>query len=631
MERLKKIPNYGSAKVRKLSNHLLQSYLDQVYSRTSKLFLVLMPLQWIGAFIAAWIVSPFSWSGSRSELHVHVWISLLLGGALAILTMYTILTKPEKASTRHIVAISQMLFSSLFIHLSGGRIETHFHIFGSLAFLSIYRDWKVLVTATLVAVVDHALRGHYWPESVYGVYTTSNWRTLEHAAWILFEDAVLILACKKAYLELKNIAHSQALLESTKEIIEEQVVRRTRDLLESQDNLKLARDKALELSKVKTDFLANMSHEIRTPLNGIIGTIDLVMEDKLSREQFEMLQTSHRSAKSLLTIINDILDVSKMESGKFTISPTKFDIDHFMAECEGMVRPLNEGNNLTIVMSKTQQVPKYVLCDETRLRQVLLNLIGNSIKFTSRGGGILVLFDAVKRDENILELRCSVSDSGKGIDQSKQELIFEAFSQEDNTIARNYGGTGLGLAISKNIVELMGGRLWVKSREEIGSTFQFFVLTNVVDQQVAPLDQQAIPAVNPADNANFNILLAEDNLVNQKITCRLLRNRGYNVTAVINGQFALNALSEERFDLVLMDVQMPVMDGIEAIKLIRGSEKAWSNIPIIALTAHALSGDRENMLALGANGYLSKPIDKPVFFKEIAALIDSKGAASKPS
>jgi signal transduction histidine kinase/CheY-like chemotaxis protein len=581
---------------------LLSRYLDKIYTQGNFFFCCLLLSQWIAGIALAFFMAPHNPDG-KFEVHSSVWTFFIWGGILAVLPVTTAIRYPRNPLTRHLIAISQMLFSVLYIYLSGERIETYFHVFGSLALLAMYRDWKVIVSATLVIACDHFLRGVFWQAFL----------------WISFEDSILILACKKLVSELTSIAESQAMLESTKEIIEEHVARRTQDLLVAQEDLKAARDKAIELAKVKSEFLANMSHEIRTPLNGVIGTLDIVLESELNSEQQDFLRTGYISAKSLLTIINDILDVSKMEAGKFVLSPIVFDLDRFLDDCEKMMHSLISERNITLVINRSAEVPKYIYVDEVRLRQVLLNLIGNSVKFTDRGGGILLTIDAKQFQKGKIELHFSVSDSGRGIEKNKCDLIFEAFSQADNTIARKHGGTGLGLTISKTIVEMMGGHLSVKSKENVGSTFQFYIMAEEgsLAQVIQSEDHNLISQMN---SKKSHILLAEDNPVNQKITAKLLQNRGFTVKIVENGALALEALSISSFDLVLMDVQMPVMDGIEAIKQIRKCDKAWSNIPIIALTAHAVSGDKENLLAIGANSYVSKPIDKIEFFREIAHL-----------
>jgi len=395
------------------------------------------------------------------------------------------------------------------------------------------------------------------------------------------------------------LAASEKQIQENRELLEKRIKERT-------SQLEQAMRAAQKANEAKSEFLANVSHDLRTPMNGVLGMLDIALDHELAPEVRDQLQTANRCARSLLLLLNDLLDMSKIEAGRMTLEKIPFDVRTLLEDCVKSHQPKAAENHVELRFEVSPEVPEQIAGDPLRIRQILWNLIGNAVKFTEDGAVTVRIGHRPAREGRSM-LEITVQDTGTGIPADKLLSIFEKFTQADGSVTRRFGGTGLGLAITKKLVELHHGELRVESQLGHGSTF---IATIEYDAREGSPEAVPIQSAAPAMAAyrGARILVVEDNRVNQKVVTAVLGKRGFAIELANDGREALAKLEQSgNFDLILMDVQMPVLDGLEATRMIR-KDPRWRTVPIVAMTAHAMSGDRENCLEAGMNAYVSKPV-----------------------
>ncbi len=412
---------------------------------------------------------------------------------------------------------------------------------------------------------------------------------------------------------LDNLAQSKEAIHHANKYLEDKISQRTKELELEVEQRKLAQLEAEKSSDTKSLFLANMSHEIRTPMNGIIGTLELLTHESLSEKQMQLVNVASSSGQHLLDLINDILDISKFDAGKITLENIDINLSKFICDVHSMFAIRAEDKKIEFTYHLDDAAPKWVKGDRTRIWQVLINLIGNSIKFTNKGY-VRLAINLIKKTDTHATLRFDIADTGIGIKEEHRKNIFNAFEQADNTTTRQFGGTGLGLALSQRLIELMGGTIEIESTYGEGSLFHFNIDLEIADINT---DTEKTENHHTADSLQGHILLVEDNTVNQFITQSMLTKLGLTSDIANNGQEALNHLAQNHYDLILMDMHMPVMDGITATTAIRALNNEKANTHIIALTANVLQEDIKKCYEAGMNDYLSKPIDLSLLNKTL--------------
>jgi two-component system, sensor histidine kinase and response regulator len=694
------------------ADELFAEQQQEIYRNTDQLFARLMFCQWLGAIVIALIVSPLTWAGQSSAIHIHVWAAIFLGGAISIFPIWMTRVWPGAAITRYVIAVAQMLMSALLISVTGGRIETHFHVFGSLVILSFYRDWRVLIPATIVVALDHFVRGIYWPYSVYGVLTATPWRSIEHAAWVVFEDVFLVISCLRSIREMRSIANRTAALEASeqgfRQIFEEgpigiavvdldqrfvkvnpsvcqmmgyseeellqrntlelthpddvsndqgvakslregasrcsfekRYLRKDKELLwvtltasiirdkngephhyltmmkdiserkRVEQALHAAKEEADRANRAKSEFLSRMSHELRTPLNAILGFGQLLERQEPTEVQKNRVGHIMNAGRHLLNLINEILDIARVESGRLQFSLEPVLVEQAVDEAIDLVRPLAAERKIQIERTDLIGPSPSVLADRQRLKQVLLNLLANAVKYNRDAGRVIV--DLAPQPDQ--RFRISISDEGSGIPADKRGRLFSPFDRLGAELTASEG-TGLGLALSKRLVETMGGAIG-ESAPASGSCFwiEFPLVKGAVDR----LDSSRIATTQllTLDGEVKTLLYIEDNLSNLSLVEHLLGEcPPIKLISAMQGLLGLELAQRHKPDLILLDVHLPDIGGAEVLARLR-AEQLTRDIPVVVLSADATKSQVDRLLAAGANGYLTKPLDVDHFVKVI--------------
>ncbi len=669
------------------AEELFREHQRSIYRRTDRMFAVLLVCQWLaGIGLALWI-SPLTWTGRMSAIHPHLWAALGLGSLITVFPVALALLRPGDAVTRHSIAVGQMLWSALLIHLTGGRIETHFHVFGSLAFLAFYRDWRVLLTGTVVVAADHFLRGWLWPESAYGTVVYSQWRWLEHAGWVVFEDIVLLKGCFRGIREIRDLASRQAETEQSSEKRYETLVNSVEGIvweaqaenmaftlvsrqaevllgypsskwLESHDFWKTlihpedrarveasfvkrtAEAKPFEeeyrlqsaagrlfwvrnaisviaeegrpvllrgvitditerkrVEAMKSDFISTVSHELRTPLTSIRGALGLItggVVGPLPSKARAMLEIASKNSERLVNLVNDILDISKIESGRMVYKLKTLDFSALVTKTLEANR--SYGQTYGVTFEWADQAPgAFVVGDEDRLIQVLTNLLSNACKFSPRGGVVRL---SLERKGS--ELRVAVADRGQGIPEEFKSRIFQKFAQADNTDGRQGKGTGLGLNICKAMTEQMGGKIAFSSEKGFGTSFWVDFPEKVREVSKTPASAPSRPT----------LLICEDDQDIALILRATLDCAGFDAEIAGSAREAREMLSRKHYVGMTLDLGLPDENGLSLLKSLREKPETRT-LPVIIVSAYIdearqnLSGD-----AFGIVDWIEKPIDE---------------------
>ncbi|MFL6541322.1 MAG: ATP-binding protein [Chthoniobacterales bacterium] len=690
------------------AEELFQQHRQEIFRNTDQLFARLMLVQWIAAIVAAVIITPQTWGGTGPQSQLHVWTAIMMGAAISLFPIWMTRARPGSVATRQVIAVAQMLMSALLISLTGGRIETHFHVFGSLVILSFYRDWRVLVPATIVVALDHFLRGIYWPYTVYGVMAASPWRSIEHAGWVVFEDIFLVISCLRSIREMRSIANRTAALEANeknfRQIFEEaptgmaviglderflqantticsmlgyseeelgtrtesyfthvEDVARSREMAEqmrkgmdrsametrylrkngeivwarrtaclvrdeegkprhflimvddiseqkrAEEALHQAKADADRANHAKSEFLSRISHELRTPLNAILGFSQLIERQSVTEKERGRVSHIVKAGRHLLKLINEVLDISRIDAGNFQVSLEPVCLADAVAESVDLIRPMAAERSIEIASDAVPRDGCHVTADQQRLKQVLLNLLGNGVKYTPVGGKLTLA--SVRMGDG--RVRLEIEDNGEGIPPDKVARLFTPFDRlgaEHSEVE----GTGLGLALSQRLMQAMNGEIGVTSAIDQGSTF--WVELPFAESPLKAVEQQRV-AVAPeeAPRARRTVLYIEDNLSNLTLMQQVLAGfPDIELLSAMQGRVGIDLARKHSPDVILLDLHLPDLPGWEVLNRLRAHE-ATSEIPVMVISADATARQIQRLLAAGAQRYLTKPIDLAEF------------------
>ncbi len=607
---------------------LVQDQLASIARQTDRMFALLMGLQWVAAVAAALWLSPRTWSGTHSAVHPHVWAAVFLGGALALFPIYLAVRHPGSALSRHTIAVAQMLWSALLIHLTGGRIETHFHVFGSLAFLACYRRPSVLLTATVVVLLYHVIFGQWWPQSIYGSPTVNVWETCEHAFWVLFEDIFLWLSMRRSLFDKRKLADHQARMEHDHELTEHEVQVRTRELnVEIADRKQLQaeleqRDEQLRQShklEAVGSLAGGIAHEFNNLLQAIRGYTKYGMEGLSPDEcRYQDLEQVIKAADRAAALTRQLLGFSRRQ----VLERVNLDPREVITELAQMLRPLiGEHIELEVAPASAMGV---LHADRGLLQQMLLNLCINARDAMPDGGRLVLKTERVDLNDRYCEfhpmakpgayLLFSVADTGSGMSPEVRQRIFEPFFT-----TKGVGkGTGLGLAMVYGGVQQHGGMINVYSEVGLGTTFRIYLpITVGID---ASLDEQPTERTSGGQET---ILIAEDEPIVRDLAVRILTRAGYSVLVASDGAEAVE-LFEANVDavsMVLLDAVMPKLTGHQAYARIRLTNP---NLPVVFCTGYDPDTGQIKVLVDEGVRVVQKPFDPDVLLRVVRELLDAQ-------
>jgi signal transduction histidine kinase len=614
---------------------IYQEQLDINRSHTDRRFAWLMGIQWLAGIGAALWISPRTWEGQYSQIHLHVWDAFFLGGIISVFPVFLAINYPGATLTRHVIAAGQMLSCGLLIHLTGGRIESHFQYFGALAFLAFYRDWRVLLTATIVAGADHFIRGIYWPMSMFGVLTASPWRSVEHVGWILFEDIFLVLSIRQNLSEMLGVAEHQAKLEKVNELVERKIKERTNELRKeilererSEDVRKKIEARMLQSQKMEIvgKLAGGVAHEFNSILTAIIGQSEYLISSLSTRDpRAKSAQEIRQAAERAATLTRQLLAYGR----KQILQPEIVDLNEVLANMSNTIQHLM-GTEVGVRIVAAPEL-KTVKIDPGQMEQVIVNMAMNAADAMPNGGRLTLETANVVLDEEYVRhfhklkagnyVMLALSDTGMGMEEEVKARVFEPFF----TTKEVGRGTGLGLATCYGIIKQSDGHINVYSEIARGTTFKIYL------PQVERPAKTTSPRSKPPDlpGGTETILLAEDDPSLLEMSASLLRRLGYTVLTAANGMEALN-LKQQRdighIDLLLTDVIMPHMSGKELSDRIR---MIYPDTKILFTSAYAENaivhqGVLDNDVVL-----LQKPFTPSALANKVREVLDAPSPFSK--